>query len=87
MAVKRVSKPVNVEDIYCGVTCPECKQYSSLRMKGPTTRKNCPRCNRVTFYFTITAYRQAIEIVVQTVGPDNTARDYELGSESVEVDD
>lgn len=86
MAIIKVSKPVNVEDIYCRVTCPSCEGTVNLKMKGPSTRKNCPKCNRLTYIFQIEALRGSIVITVTTVGANNVPTEYPLSPTDVEVE-
>lgn len=85
MAIIKVSKPINVEDIYVQVTCPECSKSVNLRMKGPSTRKNCPKCNRLTYVFNIEPIRGAIIITATTIGVDNSPTEYVISPSDVEI--
>jgi Zn finger protein HypA/HybF involved in hydrogenase expression len=86
MAIIKVNKSINVEDIYCRVTCPECDGNVNMRMKGPSTRKNCPKCGQCTYVFSIDQMREGLVITVTTIGKDNTPREYALSPTDVEVE-
>lgn len=89
MATIKVTKSVNVEDIYVHVNCPnkKCKgNRVSMRLRGSETRKNCPLCNGVTYIFSITPLRGFIQIEAVTIGEDQTPRDYDLLATDVEFD-
>jgi len=76
---------INVENIYVAVTCPECEGSVNMKMRAKITRKNCPKCNRLTYVFTITPLRGAISINVVFIGSDNVSTEYNLSSEEVEI--
>lgn len=85
MATKKIRKSLNVEQIFCYVTCPECVGSVRMKMRDAVTRKTCPKCNRCTYIFTITPLRGYISIDVQTIGSDETPTEYDIRSEDIEV--
>ena len=87
MAIIKVRRPINVEDIYVGITCPVCEGYVRMKMKGSRTRKNCPLCNKVTYFFGIEPSRGFIVLNMVYTGPDNVPTEYNIDPNDVEVDD
>lgn len=85
MAVIKIHTVLNVEKIYCTVTCPECGKSVHMKMRGPDTRKTCPGCNHITYMFTIVPLRGYIQINVLTIGRNETPTEYELDTSDVEV--
>jgi Zn-finger nucleic acid-binding protein len=86
MAVIKVRKPVQVDKIFITFNCPSCEDTFRIKMRKEVTRKNCPKCNRVTFVISITPLRGYIQMDVTTTGSDETPRDYELASTDVEFE-
>lgn len=86
MAVLKIKGNLNVEKIFVQVTCPVCDGTVHMKMRGPETRKSCPKCNRVTYYFNVAPMRGYVGIVVFTIGPDETPTDYILLTSDVEIE-
>lgn len=87
MATKKIHTTLDVEKIYCTVTCPECSGTVKMKMRGPVTRKTCPKCNRCSYVFTITPMRGYISVTVLTIGHNETPTEYAIGSEDIEIDE
>jgi len=85
MATKKIHTALNVEHIFCTVTCPWCQGTVTMKMCGPVTRKSCPKCNHITYIFTITPLRGYVQMSVTTIGPDETPTEYDIFESEIEV--
>lgn len=85
MALKKIRHSLNVERIYVRVTCPECGGTVAMKMRGPVTRKTCPKCNHCTYLFSITPLRGYVRVEVLTIGRDETPTEYDLSPDDVEI--
>lgn len=89
MAFKKIKEgeSVNVERIYVTVTCPVCEGSVSMKMKGPQTRKNCPKCNRATYVFVILNLRGGINVSAGAIIGEDTLIDLRISPEDVEIEE
>lgn len=85
MASIRIKTSVNIENVYVTVTCPLCGKTVSMRLKGPITNKNCPKCVKVGYTFSASATKGYLSINATTTHPDYETYEYTILSQDVEI--
>jgi len=85
MATVKITGSLSLDNIRCSVTCPECGKSVTMKMVKPITRKNCPKCNRLTYIFTVIPVIGYVSVNVVTIGSNFVPTPYDLGVTDVEV--
>lgn len=62
MAVIPNKSGIDANEVFVRVDCPNCKKNIRYKLSKPETRKLCKNCGKVSYVFTITPLRGALQI-------------------------